>query len=59
MGFKSGVISDILWQHVENLENKIGRHWNFFRNVIGTRRDPKKKNLSPPPPITKKVVGGL
>jgi hypothetical protein len=64
MGFKSGVIRDTLWQHIENLENKIGTHWNFFRNMMGTHRDPKKiKKLtphpSPPTPHHQKKVGGL
>ncbi len=49
-GQNTRVIKDTLWQHIENLENKIGTHWNFFRNMMGTHRDPKKmKNLSPPP----------
>jgi hypothetical protein len=60
MGFKSRVIRDTLWQHVENLENKIGTYWNFLKNMMGTHRDPKKmKSLSPPPPTTKKKFGAL
>jgi len=50
MGLKLHAIKDTLWQHSGNLGNNKGTHWNFFKNMMGTHHEPKKRKITPPNP---------
>jgi hypothetical protein len=50
MGLKRGAIGNTLEEHVRNLGNILGTHWELERNIWEQRK--KEKIISPPPPPT-------
>jgi hypothetical protein len=37
MGLKRGAIGNTLGEHIENLRNIKGTHWELLGNILGTK----------------------
>jgi hypothetical protein len=57
MGLKRGAIGNTLEEHVRNLGNILGTHWELERNIWEQRK--KEKIISPPSPAPKTKIKAL
>ncbi len=42
MGLKRGAIGNTLGEHIGNLTNILGTHWELDGNILGTKEKEKK-----------------
>jgi hypothetical protein len=54
-----GIKARCYWEHIGNLGNILGTHWELKREHVGNKGKRKKKSSTPHPKLTRKKIKAL